>query len=48
MGTDAPITTTWTATLEFTQVDSLPAGQRLNNPGGIIITSYQNEEDTTE
>jgi type IV secretion system protein VirB8 len=48
MGTDAPITTTWTATVAFSQVDSLPAGERLNNPGGIIITSYQNEEDTTQ
>lgn len=48
MGTDAPVTTTWTATVEFSQVDSLPASQRLTNPGGIIITSYQNEEDTTQ
>jgi len=48
MGTDTPVTTTWTATVEFSQVDSLPASQRLTNPGGIIITSYQNEEDTTQ
>jgi type IV secretion system protein VirB8 len=46
MGTDAPKITTWTATLEFAQVDTLPATSRLNNPGGIIVTSYQNEEDT--
>ncbi len=46
LGTNAAITTTWTATEEFEQVDSLPAAERLNDPGGIIITNYQNEEDT--
>jgi type IV secretion system protein VirB8 len=42
----APVTTTWTATEQFEQVDTLPASARLNNPGGIVITNYQNEEDT--
>lgn len=46
MGTDAPVTTTWTATLQFQQVDSVPASDRLTNPGGVIVTSYQSEEDT--
>lgn len=46
MGTDAPITTTWTATLQFQQVDTIPASDRLTNPGGLIITNYQSEEDT--
>jgi len=47
LGDNAPITTTWTATEEFEQVDTLPAAERLNDPGGIIITNYQDEEDTT-
>ena len=46
MGTDTPLTTTWTATLQFQQVDSIPASDRLTNPGALIVTSYQNEEDT--
>ena len=46
MGTDAPVTTTWTATLQFQQVDSIPVSDRLTNPGGLIVTSYQGEEDT--
>ena len=45
-GLNAAITTTWTATLQFEQVDSLPASERLDDPGGIIITNYQSEEDT--
>lgn len=48
MGTDSPHITTWTATLDFQQVGTLPANDRLNNPGGIIVTGYQNEEDTTQ
>ncbi len=47
MATNAPLTTTWTATLQFEQVDAIPASDRLENPGGIIVKSYQNEEDTT-
>jgi type IV secretion system protein VirB8 len=46
IGNNAPITTTWTATEQFEQVDTLPAAERLNDPGGIIITNYQDEEDT--
>ncbi len=45
-GTNAAVTTTWTATQQFEQVDTMPAAERLNDPGGIIITSYQNEQDT--
>jgi type IV secretion system protein VirB8 len=46
-GTNAAITTTWTATEQFEQVDTIPDAQRLANPGGVIVTSYQAEEDTT-
>lgn len=46
MGTDTPLTTTWTATLQFQQVDTVPASDRLTNPGGVIVTNYQSEEDT--
>ena len=45
-GTNAAVTTTWTATLQFTQASTLPASERLNDPGGIIVTNYQAEEDT--
>jgi type IV secretion system protein VirB8 len=45
-GTNAAVTTTWTATLQFQQVDTMPASERLNDPGGILVTSYQSEEDT--
>jgi type IV secretion system protein VirB8 len=45
-GTNADVTTTWTATEEFQQVDTMPEAERLNNPGGIIVTNYQDEEDT--
>jgi type IV secretion system protein VirB8 len=47
-GTNEPVTTTWTATLQFQQIDTLPAMDRLTNPGGIIVTNYQAEEDTTQ
>jgi type IV secretion system protein VirB8 len=46
-GTNAALTTTWTATIQFQQVNTLPASERLEDPGGIIITNYQSEEDTT-
>jgi type IV secretion system protein VirB8 len=46
-GTNAALTTTWTATIQFEQVDTLPASERLEDPGGIIVTNYQSEEDTT-
>lgn len=45
-GTNAAVTTTWTSTLQFQQVDTMPASERLNDPGGILVTSYQSEEDT--
>jgi type IV secretion system protein VirB8 len=45
-GTNADVTTTWTATEEFQQVDTMPEAERLNDPGGIIVTNYQDEEDT--
>lgn len=43
---NAAVTTTWTATLQFAQVDTMPAADRLNDPGGVIVTNYQTEEDT--
>jgi type IV secretion system protein VirB8 len=43
-----PIITTWTATLQFETVATLPAALRLRNPGGVIVTSYQAAEDSTE
>jgi type IV secretion system protein VirB8 len=46
-GTNAAVTTTWTSTLQFEQVDTMPASERLDDPGGVIVTSYQVEEDTT-
>ncbi|MDE2342140.1 MAG: type IV secretion system protein VirB8 [Betaproteobacteria bacterium] len=45
-GATTEVTTTWTATEQFEQVDTMPDAERLDDPGGIIITSYQNEEDT--
>jgi type IV secretion system protein VirB8 len=38
--------TTWTATLRFETVATLPAARRLTNPGGIVVTSYQAAEDS--
>ena len=46
IGTNDAIMTTWTATLEFQQIDTLPQSQRLSDPAGVIITGYQAEEDT--
>ena len=45
-GMNSAVTTTWTATEQFEQVNTLPDAERLTDPGGIIITSYQDEEDT--
>lgn len=42
----APIVTTMTATIGYTTVNKLPAGTRLSNPGGVMVTSYQVSEDT--
>jgi type IV secretion system protein VirB8 len=47
LGTNEAITTTWTSTVQFQQVNTLAASQRLNDPGGIVVTNYQAEEDTT-
>ncbi len=47
IGTNQPATTTWTATLEFQQVDVLNGKQRLANPAGVIVTNYQSSEDST-
>ncbi len=43
-----PVVTTWTATLQFRTVATLPASLRLRNPGGVIVTSYQAAEDSTQ
>ena len=39
------VRTTWTATLQYRTVSALPAADRLTNPGGVIVTSYQASED---
>lgn len=44
----SPKTTTWTATVGFERVEELPAADRLADPGGIIVTSYQNSEDSPQ
>lgn len=41
-----PVVTTWTATLQFATVSTLPVALRLQNPGGVVITSYQSAEDS--
>jgi type IV secretion system protein VirB8 len=46
LGANEAITTTWTSTIQFQQVSTLPATQRLSNPGGIVVTNYSAEEDT--
>ena len=46
IGTNDAVTTTWTATLQFQQIGTMPETQRLSDPAGVIITSYQAEEDT--
>ena len=43
-----PVVTTWTATLQFETVTALPTALRLRNPGGVIVTSYQAAEDSTQ
>jgi type IV secretion system protein VirB8 len=48
IATNQPSTTTWTATVEFQQVDVLNGKQRLANPAGVIITNYQSSEDSTQ
>jgi type IV secretion system protein VirB8 len=41
-----PQTTTWTATVGFQIVDTLPVAARLSDPSGIIVTNYQALKDT--
>jgi len=43
-----PVSTTWTATLQFETVAALPAALRLRNPGGVIVRSYQAAEDSAQ
>jgi type IV secretion system protein VirB8 len=43
-----PVVTTWTATLQFETVATLPIALRLRNPGGVIVTSYQAAEDSVQ
>jgi type IV secretion system protein VirB8 len=47
IGANQPATSTWTATLEFQQVDTLNGKQRLANPAGVVVTNYQSSEDST-
>lgn len=42
----APETTTWTATVGFRIVNTLPASARLSDPSGLIVTNYQALKDT--
>lgn len=46
MNGSKPVTTNWTATLAFDQVDTLRPKDRLANPGGIIVTNYQSAQDS--
>lgn len=41
-----PLISTWTTTISYATISNLPAGQRLTNPGGVLVTSYQSSEDT--
>jgi len=43
-----PLATTWTATLRYETVTTLPTALRLRNPGGIIVTSYQAAQDSAQ
>jgi type IV secretion system protein VirB8 len=43
-----PVVTTWTATLQFETVATLPIALRLRNPGGVIVASYQAAEDSAQ
>jgi type IV secretion system protein VirB8 len=45
---EQPVDTTWTATLQFETVATLPIALRLRNPGGVIVTSYQSSEDSAQ
>lgn len=41
-----PVSTTWTATIRYTTVSTMPAARRLVDPGGVLVTSYQASEDS--
>jgi type IV secretion system protein VirB8 len=41
-----PVSDTMTATIGYATVRKLPAGMRLTNPGGVLVTSYQSAKDT--
>ncbi|MQW86659.1 type IV secretion system protein VirB8 [Sinorhizobium saheli] len=41
-----PVVSTWTATVRYERVTSLPRQSRLTNPGGLLVTSYQTSEDS--
>lgn len=43
-----PVVTTMTATIGYATVRNLPAGARLTNPGGVLVTSYQSSEDSVK
>jgi type IV secretion system protein VirB8 len=43
-----PVVSTMTATIGYATVHNLPAGARLANPGGVLVTSYQSSEDTVQ
>lgn len=48
IGDKQPIVSTMTATIGYTTAHNLPARQRLTNPGGLLITSYQSSEDSAK
>ncbi|OHV79320.1 type IV secretion system protein VirB8 [Ensifer sp. LCM 4579] len=41
-----PVVSTWTATVRYEKVTSLPGRSRLTNPGGLLVTSYESSEDS--
>jgi len=43
-----PIVTTMTATIGYATVRNMPAGTRLTNPGGVLVTSYESSEDSVK
>jgi type IV secretion system protein VirB8 len=43
-----PVVTSWTATIQFSTVSSMPVALRLRNPGGIVVMSYQAAEDSVQ
>ena len=40
-----PVATTWTATVEFQLLPTAAAASLLSDPAGLLVTSYQAEED---